>query len=118
MNQAFLRKIKRNDTIARWVITGGGMAIISSVILILVLIVKVSLPLFYSPGKELTASFQLHKDGAEKFLAVGMDEYLETGYVIDQAGHFKFFDLKNGQQLDTLSVTSESGAKSLVSVQR
>ena len=37
MNPAFLKKVKRNDRLARWVITGGGMAIISSVILILVL---------------------------------------------------------------------------------
>ena len=117
MNQAFLRKIKRNDTIARWVITCGGMAIISSVILILLLIVKVSLPLFYSPDKGLTASFQLQKSAGEKFLAVGMDEYLETGYILDQAGQFKFFNLKTGTALDTLSVASDPGAKTLVSAQ-
>ena len=56
MNPVFRKKIKRNDRIAYWVITVGGMAIIFSVIFILVLIAKVSLPLFFSPDAELHAS--------------------------------------------------------------
>jgi len=115
MNQAFLRKIKRNDTIARWVITCGGMVIISSVLLILFLIVKVSLPLFYSPSKDLITSFNLPQSGETTFLAVGMDEYLETGFALNQAGQFNFFNLKTGALLDTLSVDNETGTKTLVS---
>lgn len=50
MNPVFLKKIKRNDRLARWFITAGGMVIISSVIFILVLILKVSLPSFFAIG--------------------------------------------------------------------
>ena len=107
MNPAFLRKIKRNDRIARWVITVGGMVIILSVVLILILIAKVSLPLFFSADKNLYASFQLDADTADqKIMALGMDEYLETGYTIDQSGKVQFFNLVDGSPLDTLRVLS------------
>lgn len=116
MNPAFLKKIKRNDRIAKWVITVGGMAIICSVILILILIAKVSLPLFLSPDKDLYASFQLEKAAADvPVLAVGMDEYLETGYTINQTGQINFFNIIDGSALDSLQVVSESGSQRLIS---
>lgn len=116
MNPAFLKRIKRNDQIAKWFITVGGMAIISSVILILILIAKVSLPLFLSPDKDLHASFQLEGMAADvPILAVGMDEYLETGYTIDQTGQINFFNITDGSALDSLQAVSKSGAKRLVS---
>lgn len=116
MNPAFLKKVKRNDRIAGWIITVGGMAIIFSVIFILILIAKVSLPLFLSPDKDIHAAFQLEK-AAEggAVLAVGMDEYLETGYSIDQGGRFRFFNVADGSELDVLQAVSESGADRLVS---
>ena len=71
MNPAFLKKIKRNDRLAHWVITGGGLAIIFSVIFILVLIAKVSLPLFYSPSAELYAKVTLEPARRQNLLALG-----------------------------------------------
>lgn len=118
MNPAFLKKVKRNDRIAKWVITIGGMAIICSVILILILIAKVSLPLFLAPGQERLAALQLEQDAVERqILAVGMDEYLETGYTLDEAGVFHFYNLIDGSTLDTLQVVSETGSHKLVSAQ-
>ena len=90
MNPAFLKKIKRNDRLARWVITGGGMAIISSVILILVLIAKVSLPLFFSADAKLYSRVEPSHQG--QILAVGMDEYLETGYSLNEHGELIFLE--------------------------
>ncbi len=116
MNPVFLKKVRRNDRIARWVITIGGMAIIFSVIFILVLIAKVSIPLFLSPDKELYASFHLDTAPSEgQVLALGVDEYLETGYTIDQAGKFQFFQIADGSPLDSLQVHSETGASKLIS---
>ncbi|MCF6266842.1 MAG: ABC transporter permease subunit [Desulfuromusa sp.] len=118
MNPAFLNKIKRNDRIARWVITIGGLAIIFSVIFILILIAKVSLPLFLSPDKDLYASFQLNADSAaDKIVALGMDEYLETGYTIDQTGKFEFFSVVDGAVLDVEQIVSETGSSRLISAQ-
>ncbi|MBN1958333.1 MAG: ABC transporter permease subunit [Desulfuromonadales bacterium] len=118
MNPAFQKKVKRNDRIARWVITIGGMAIIFSVIFILILITKVSLPLFLSPDKTLHASFQLDRTrNGEKVLALGVDEYLETGYTINQEGQVNFFNVSDGSAIDTLRLSSDSGSQRLISAQ-
>lgn len=111
MNPAFRKKIKRNDRIATWAITIGGMAIIFSVIFILVLIAKVSLPLFLAPDAELHASTRI--ENPEQILAVGMDEYQETGYTIDQNGEIRFFTIADGAELDRIQLTTASGAKRL-----
>lgn len=115
MNPAFLKRVKRNDQIAKWIITIGGMAIIFSVIFILLLIAKVSFPLFLSPDKNLHARFQLERAATDApILAVGMDEYLETAYTIDQTGKIDFFNT-DGSVLDSLRTVSESGSKRLIS---
>lgn len=114
MNPAFLKKIKRNDRLARWVITCGGMAIISSVILILVLIAKVSLPLFFAADAKLYA--RIETSGPQKILALGMDEYLETGYRLNEAGELIFFGIKDGQELDRTQLQAAGNAARLVAV--
>ncbi len=114
MNPAFRKKIKRNDRIAWWVITVGGMVIIFSVIFILVLIAKVSLPLFLPPAAELHASNRV--EDAAQIMAVGMDEYLETGYTIDQSGEISFFNIIDGSPLDRAQLSSASGAQQLIKV--
>ena len=115
MNQAFRKKIRRNDLLAKWVITIGGMAIICSVILILVLIAKVSLPLFLSPHSELHASTQINN--FSKVRAIAMDEYLETGYSIDADGQINFFEIRDGSPLDTVQLASANGSQPLVAVE-
>ncbi|SHJ17685.1 phosphate transport system permease protein [Malonomonas rubra DSM 5091] len=114
MNPAFRKKIKRNDRIAYWVITLGGMAIIFSVIFILILIAEVSLPLFLSPDAELHASNRI--ENAEKMMAVGMDEYMETGYTIDEDGEIHFFNIVDGSELDRSQLAREAGRKKLIDV--
>ena len=119
MNPAFLKKVKRNDRIAKWVITVGGMAIIISVVFILFLIAKVSFPLFLSPDSQLHASSYLPGNAANKqILDLGMDEYLETGYTIDTNGLVRFFNIIDGSGLDNYQLASESGSQQLVSVKK
>ena len=96
MNPAFLKKVKRNDKIARWVITVGGMAIIICVIFILILIAKVSLPLFGSSDIELLNVMKAGNEAGEKIVSLGADEYKETGYVVEQDGLVRFFNLSDG----------------------
>jgi hypothetical protein len=55
IDKAIIRKVKRHDVMARWVITLGGSAIIASVIAILLLIVSVVFPLFYRARTEFLA---------------------------------------------------------------
>lgn len=91
------------------------MAIISSVVLILVLIAKVSLPLFFSANAELYS--QVETTGENKILAVGMDEYLETGYTLDDLGRLVFFEISNGRELDRVQLKAGGSASRLVSVE-
>ncbi|MBE0499916.1 MAG: ABC transporter permease subunit [Desulfuromonadales bacterium] len=117
MNPAFLKKIKRNDRLARWLITAGGMMIIFSVIFILVLIAKVSLPLFFSPSAQLYSSLQLQSVEQQNILAIGMDEYLETGYTLDDRGELVFFSIKGGRELSRQQFSSDGTATRLLSVE-
>jgi len=53
------RRAKRRDTIARWVITLGGITVIGSVVAILALIVGVAIPLFRTPQTTVVATCRL-----------------------------------------------------------
>lgn len=118
MNPAFLKKIKRNDRLAHWAITVGGLAIIFCVIFILVLIVEVSLPLFLPPDARQIVRIQAIPDSAaDELLAVGMDDYLETGYTIDARGRVRFVRLDTGQLLDTVELVPPGESGQLVAVE-
>ena len=93
MNERFRRRAKRNDRIARWVISCGGMLVIFSVVFILLLIANVTLPLFRSPAADLYAKLQL-PDGA--VMAIGIDDYLENGFYLDGDGRFHFIETVHG----------------------
>ena len=118
MNPAFLKKIKRNDRLAHWAITVGGLAIIFCVIFILVLIVEVSLPLFLTPDASQVITFKAAPvNAAEAVLAIGMDDYLETGYTINTRGEVGFIRLNDGQTLDTVTLVPPGESSRLVAVE-
>ncbi len=100
MNEKFRLRAKRNDRIAKWVITLGGMLIIFSVIFILLLIADTARPLFQAPKAEVFAKFILPKEPTQEVLAIGVDEYLETGFFIDDQGLFNFFENQQGLPTD------------------
>jgi phosphate transport system permease protein len=110
MNEKFRIRAKRNDRIARWVITFGGMLVIFSVIFILVLIANTALPLFKKPTADIFAKFPLPRKPAQEILAIGVDDYLETGFFVDAEGVFNFFETKQGSATDQLSATAPDGA--------
>ena len=99
MNQIFLRRAKRNDRLARWAISVGGISIIFCVILILLLIAKVALPLFYSASSEVYARLDTREHQASTVLAAGVDDYLETMFTLGPDGTLRFIDLKRNQLL-------------------
>lgn len=125
ISKATLRRIKRCDRAARWIITLGGVTIIASVIAILVLIVSVALPLFRPARVEplgeaaLPASIPL-----KEVLSVGGDIALDgqgaMACVFTRDGTVVFVDLTNQKVLKTQAVKLPEGskAKSLQSVER
>ena len=118
MNEKFRIRAKRNDRIAKWVITLGGMLVIFSVIFILVLIANTTLPLFKAPRAEIFAKFPLPRDISQKVLAIGIDEYLETGFFIDRDGVFNFFETQQGLATDQLASNAPGNAGTLISIER
>ncbi|MEJ2492148.1 MAG: ABC transporter permease subunit [Desulfuromonadales bacterium] len=117
MNEKYRIRAKRNDRIAKWVITFGGMLVIFSVILILVLITNTAVPLFQQPEAGIFAKFPLPKEPNQDVMAVGVDEYLETGFFVDQDGVFNFFETQRGHATDQLEATPPAGASELLQVE-
>jgi len=105
MDQKLLKKVKRRDRIARWVITVGGMTIIFAVIFILLLIGEVSLPLFNQPTAAPVARIHpVDSQGGEAALALGLDEYLETAFTLSEAGDFTFYEVASGEITERISL--------------
>lgn len=99
MHATNIQTVKRWDRIARWVIMLGGGAIIACVLGILALIVKVTLPLFLPARATLINAFPVIPviTNALAPMAVGLDDYLETGFVLDPQGIISFLDIRQGR---------------------
>lgn len=118
MDKKILRKIKRNDSLAALAIRAGGMLVIASVILILLLIGREALPLFSSPEANVVKRLALPVHLAhQQLMAVGIDEYLETAYVITAEGLFVFVDVATGAQVKMLSAELAHHGNRIVAVE-
>jgi len=108
MERHVLKKIKRHDRIARWVITAGGLTIIASVLLILFLITRVTLPLFASPQSGVLGHSTLPADLQNEVLALGIDEYLEAAFLLTRQGTLKLWDPRRGVLIEELPIQPPS----------
>ena len=92
------RRVKRRDRVARWVIMSGGLLVIASVVAILVLIVGVTLPLFWPAQVRETGRVPLPPGlGADEILGLGTElaigQNSATAHVLTRDGIFTFIDL-------------------------
>lgn len=117
MDSRLLRRNKQLDSLARIVITVGGVAVIFSVIAILFLIFKVTIPLFKPATVEQLFSLS-PQDRAENILATGLDDYQENVFTINQQGILRFQGLPGAGQgsLVDLSSGHTDGVKHLAPV--
>ena len=106
MDERFLKRVRRNDRIARWLIHLFGVGVILMVFLILFVILSTAMPLF-SPTRVTEGDPQ--QSQVQGVMGAGFDEYQETGYVIDDRGNFRFLTLSNGAPIDVLSTGVSSG---------
>jgi phosphate transport system permease protein len=90
-NKTVFEKAKRLDVWATRVIRAGGLVVVLAVITMLFLIVKVALPLLYSPKAELVSKFS--PPLSSPVLAVGLDEWLENAFSFDTSGKVSFWDI-------------------------
>ncbi len=98
MRKGLIERIKRRDRLAGKAIQFVGFLVIACVIGILALIANVALPLFYPPSAKLVASFAVPSESS--ILAAGLDDYLESGFLLDDRGMLTFIDLRSGKILD------------------
>ena len=97
-SQATLRRVKRHDLLARWVVTLGGVVVIVSVLGILVMILGTALPLFLPARARLLGEAPLPPAvKAEGVLGLGIqsaanDSWL-VAHIVDSSGRFHFVDL-------------------------
>ncbi|MBU4176318.1 MAG: ABC transporter permease, partial [Proteobacteria bacterium] len=105
LDKQFIKKVRRQDRFATRAITVGGLLVIASVIAILVLIVRVTLPLFQPAGAEISHRLTV-KSGTAPVLAVGMDDTQEVGFTLDTTGLFSFYDLASGKPFFTVPAST------------
>ena len=107
MDSRFLQKIKRRDKIARWAIVGGGVSIIASMMVMIVFMVKVTLPLFQESSRELMRRVEI--PGLSEPVIFDLDPYLENGVGLDANGTLSVFELReHGKILRSQSILPES----------
>jgi phosphate transport system permease protein len=106
-SQATLRRLKRHDLLARWVVTLGGVVVIASVIGILVMILATTLPLFLPARARLLAETPLPPSvKAEGVLGLGIesapDDRWQVAHLVDASGTFRSVDLATGNVIQEL----------------
>ncbi len=109
-------KSRRNDRIAEAIIRVGGIMVIVSVVWILVMISKVSLPLFFPASATVAASLTLPETiKSAHFLAVGADEEQRGAFLLDDTGTFHFINAASGTVVADIPVPNiPAGASKVI----
>jgi phosphate transport system permease protein len=105
LDKQFIQKVRLQDRIATRIITLGGFLVISSVIAILVLIVKVTIPIFQSARADIKYQVPVSPE-AGTVLALGVDDYQEVAYTLNEQGLVAFYSLGNGATFLTLEAVA------------
>ncbi|MCX5869381.1 MAG: ABC transporter permease subunit [Deltaproteobacteria bacterium] len=106
LDKQFIKKVRLQDRIATRIITLGGLLVIVSVIAILVLIVRVTIPLFQSARTNIVFQFPLSSP-TESVLAMGVDDYQEIAYTLNDRGIFTFYNLVKGTSFLSLAAGAD-----------
>lgn len=86
-----VRQVK--NSLARWLITLGGISVLFTLVLIFMYLLYVIKPIFESARIEAVASFEVNKE--QKVLSTGVDELQELAYIINGAGEINYYSLNN-----------------------
>ncbi len=104
------RKFERRDRVARRIIALGGYGVIISIAAILFFLFYQSLPLSF--GAKIKEWFSWTPgDRSDQILLVGVDQYQEVVYFLDQHGEVEFLRMKDRHILLRDSLPLEPGEK-------
>ena len=113
---ANFRKVK--NSLAKWIITLGGISVLFTLVLIFMYLLYVIKPIFESAKVDAKAQFVITDDN--KVLATGVDELKEVAYSITEQGKINFYQLvdgagyKAGDKILTKQLTAEGESLSQV----
>jgi phosphate transport system permease protein len=82
------------NSLAKWLITLGGISVLFTLVLIFMYLLYVVKPIFESAKIEQTVNISIDATNNEKVLASGVDELKELAYQITAAGDIDFYHLK------------------------
>ncbi len=82
------------NSLAKWLITLGGISVLFTLVLIFLYLLYVVKPIFESAQIEPKVSITLDLKANEKVLSTGVDELQELSYQITQSGNIEFNHLK------------------------
>jgi len=109
MDEKFRKRARRRDVIAKNIIKIGGILVIASVLAILVLIVRVTLPLFASSSLS-SADLDVQQIKSDfPAAAIGLDSYQELFHVIGVDGTLRFYSAVTGELIDEQSLMPNRG---------
>ncbi|NVJ65296.1 MAG: ABC transporter permease subunit [Gammaproteobacteria bacterium] len=97
------RKIK--DLLAKYGIAMGGLSVIAAVVLICFYLLWVVLPIFKPAQVELNQEFQWSQSQVEY---LGVEEYGEIAFSLNQAGQMQFVDLQTQEVISEEVLASDS----------
>ena len=103
------------NSLARWLITFGGISVLFTLVLIFLYLLYVIKPIF--DGTEITPSTNIEIVSASPVLSTGVDELKELAFTINQAGFIDFYQIAQSQYRETgTKVLSEKLTASGVSL--
>ena len=82
------------NSLAKWLITLGGISVLFTLVLIFLYLLYVVKPIFESAQIEPKVSIILDLKANDKVLSTGVDELQEVAYEITEAGNIDFYHLK------------------------
>ena len=82
------------NSLAKWLITLGGISVLFTLVLIFMYLLYVVKPIFESASIKSDVQFSVDLSGDEKILGSGVDELQELAYQITSTGNIDFYHLK------------------------
>jgi phosphate transport system permease protein len=83
------------NSLAKWLITLGGISVLFTLVLIFMYLLYVVKPIFESASIEQDVQFSVGLASDEKVLGSGVDELQELAYQITSQGKIEFYQLKS-----------------------
>lgn len=101
----------RKDRAVRWLITIGGIAVISAVMLIFFYLLYVVFPLFLPASTKFEHLADNPRWQADQPVYLSVEEQLEVGLRVSSAGVAEFFSLDDGSSLQTQQLPFDAQAR-------